>query len=77
MLAQRLPTILPDLTFEEALEITKIHSIVGKLNGQALIYKRPFQSPHHTITEIGLIRWRKNSKTRRNKFVTFWSFIFR
>lgn len=55
MLAKRLPTILPDLSFEEALEITKIHSIAGILNKGNLISKRPFRSPHHTITENGLI----------------------
>lgn len=55
MLAKRLPTILPDLTIEEALEITKIHSIAGILNKGTLITERPFRSPHHTITENGLI----------------------
>ena len=56
MLAKRLPTILPPLTFEEAIETTKIFSVVGMLNkGQALITKRPFRSPHHTISDAGLI----------------------
>ena len=55
MLARRLPTILPDLTFEEALEITKIHSIAGLLKNEGLITQRPFRSPHHTITQIGLV----------------------
>ena len=56
MLARRLPTILPDLTFEEALEITKIHSISGLLSENTpFIYKRPFRSPHHTITETSLV----------------------
>ena len=55
MLARRLPTILPDLSFEEALEITKIHSIAGILNKESLVLNRPFRSPHHTITENGLI----------------------
>ena len=56
MLARRLPTILPDLTFEEALEITKIHSISGKLNSQiGIITKRPFRSPHHTISPISMV----------------------
>lgn len=55
MLAKRIPTILPDLSFEEALEITKIHSIAGILNKGELISQRPFRSPHHTITENGLI----------------------
>lgn len=55
MLARRLPTILPDLTFKESLEITKIHSIAGTLSKGTLVTQRPFRSPHHTITENGLI----------------------
>ena len=56
MLARRLPTILPDLTFEEALEVTKIHSISGLLSEEMpLIYTRPFRSPHHTITRTSLV----------------------
>jgi len=56
MLAKRLPTILPPLTLEEALETTKIHSIVGALTpGQALITQRPFRSPHHTASDAGLL----------------------
>lgn len=55
MMAQRLPTILPDLTFEESLEITKIHSIAGKLGENTLVTERPFRSPHHTISANGLI----------------------
>ena len=56
MLARRLPTILPDLIFEEALEITKIHSISGKLNSQiGIITKRPFRSPHHTISPTSMV----------------------
>ena len=67
MLASRIPSILPDLTFEEALETTKIHSIAGILDKKIpLIIKRPFRSPHHTISSTSLVRWRKNSKTRRN-----------
>jgi magnesium chelatase family protein len=55
MLAQRLPSILPDLALEEALETTKIHSIAGLLDGQkGLIIKRPFRAPHHTISYAGL-----------------------
>src|SRR5210317_825362 len=50
------PTILPPTTFEEAIETTKIFSVVGMLaKGQALITKRPFRSPHHTISDAGLI----------------------
>jgi magnesium chelatase family protein len=56
MLAKRLPTILPPLTLEEALETTKIHSIVGLLApGQALITRRPFRTPHHTASDAGLL----------------------
>lgn len=56
MLAKRLATILPPLTLDEALETTKIHSIVGLLEpGQALVTKRPFRSPHHTISDAGLM----------------------
>lgn len=56
MLARRLPTILPSMTFEEGLEVTKIHSIAGILPpGVSLITARPFRSPHHTISDIGLV----------------------
>lgn len=55
MLAQRIPGILPDLTFEEALEVTKIHSIAGTLPPDApLITTRPFRSPHHSVSSAGL-----------------------
>lgn len=56
MLARRLPTILPDFSFEEALETTKIHSVAGLLSrSNALVRQRPFRSPHHTISDAGLI----------------------
>ena len=56
MLAKRLPSILPPLTFEEALETTKIHSVAGVLEaGAGLVGRRPFRSPHHTISDAGLI----------------------
>lgn len=57
MLARRLPTVLPPLTIEEALETTKIHSVGGKLNGESgygLVTERPFRAPHHTISDAGL-----------------------
>ncbi|MFQ6676684.1 MAG: YifB family Mg chelatase-like AAA ATPase [Fidelibacterota bacterium] len=56
MLAKRLPTILPDLILDEALETTKIHSVAGLLpEGQGIIATRPFRAPHHTISDAGLI----------------------
>ena len=55
MLAQRMPSILPDLSFEEALEVSKIHSIAGTLSADVpLITERPFRNPHHTISTAGL-----------------------
>lgn len=56
MLAKRLPTILPPLSLNEALETTKIHSVAGKLSSsEALIAVRPFRSPHHTISDVALV----------------------
>jgi magnesium chelatase family protein len=56
MLAQRIPSVMPALGFSEALEVTKIYSVAGRLDkGQALIVTRPFRSPHHTISDAGLI----------------------
>ncbi|MBI3304443.1 MAG: YifB family Mg chelatase-like AAA ATPase [Deltaproteobacteria bacterium] len=55
MLARRLPTILPDMTLAEAIEATKVHSVAGLMDGQALVATRPFRSPHHTISDAGLI----------------------
>ncbi|MBT6127929.1 MAG: YifB family Mg chelatase-like AAA ATPase [Flavobacteriaceae bacterium] len=55
MLAKRLPSILPPMTLEEALETTKIHSVVGKIKNQGLISVRPFRSPHHTISDVALV----------------------
>lgn len=55
MLAKRLPTILPPLEFEAALELTKIHSVTGLTGRAGLVTERPFRSPHHTISDAGLI----------------------
>ena len=56
MLAKRLPSILPPLTLEEALETTKIHSVAGKMNRfSSLICVRPFRAPHHTISDVALV----------------------
>ena len=56
MLARRVPTILPDMTFEEALETTKIYSVTGLLPSHSSLYAtRPYRSPHHTVSDAGLI----------------------
>ena len=55
MLAKRLPSILPPMTLHEALETTKIHSVVGKTKNDGLLYQRPFRSPHHTISNVALV----------------------
>ncbi|AJR04103.1 YifB family Mg chelatase-like AAA ATPase [Siansivirga zeaxanthinifaciens] len=55
MLAKRLPSILPPMTLHEALETTKIHSVVGKVKDTGLMAQRPFRSPHHTISNVALV----------------------
>ncbi|GAA4033828.1 YifB family Mg chelatase-like AAA ATPase [Hymenobacter glaciei] len=55
MLAKRLPSILPPLSMQEALETTKIHSVAGKLAGGGLLSMRPFRAPHHTISDVALV----------------------
>lgn len=55
MLAQRIPSILPSMTFDEALDVTKVHSIAGHLpKGLPMVVNRPFRSPHHTVSAVGL-----------------------
>ena len=55
MLAKRLPSILPDMSLEEAIETTKIHSVSGLLSGRNLVTERPFRSPHHTVSAVGFV----------------------
>ena len=55
MLAKRLPTILPALTLAEAIDTTRVHSVMGLMDGRALVATRPFRAPHHTISDAGLI----------------------
>lgn len=55
MLAQRIPSILPSMTFDESLEVTKVHSIAGRLpKNLPMVVNRPFRSPHHTVSAVGL-----------------------
>lgn len=62
MLAKRLPTILPPLTFKEAIECTKIYSVSGKLGSLGIITQRPFRSPHHSISDVALCGGGANPK---------------
>jgi len=56
MLAKRIPTIMPPMSLEEAIETTKIHSVCGLLtSGESIVFRRPFRDPHHTISDIGLL----------------------
>lgn len=55
MIAKRLPSILPPMTLQEALETTKIHSVVGRVKETGLMAQRPFRSPHHTISDVALV----------------------
>ena len=54
MLARCIPSVMPDMTFEEALEVTKIHSVAGVLDGEGIVSVRPFRSPHHTATTVSM-----------------------
>jgi len=62
LLARTIPSILPSLSFDEAIEVTKIYSISGLLNTDSIVKKRPFRSPHHTTSHIGLIGGSANPK---------------
>lgn len=62
MLAQRISSILPDMNFEESLEVTKIHSIAGMTKNNKIITKRPFRSPHHTASKVALVGGGKEAK---------------
>lgn len=62
LLARTLPSILPKLVFSEALEVTKIHSIAGLLDGETLVLKRPFRAPHHTTSLVGVIGGSSNPR---------------
>lgn len=71
MMAKCLPSILPDLNLEEALEITKIHSVSGLIEENTpIITKRPFRAPHHTISNASLVGGGRIPKPRRNKLST-------
>ena len=63
MLAKSFPSILPDMTFEEALEVTKIHSVAGTLDSkQGIVLTRPFRAPHHTTTTVTMVGGGRNSR---------------
>lgn len=55
MLARSVPSILPEMSFEEAMDVTKIHSVSGKLSGEGILCERPFRSPHHGVSSAALI----------------------
>lgn len=76
LLARCIPTIMPDMTFEEALEVTKIHSVSGELSEEGIITLRPFRTPHHTATTVALCgggnsKLRAGEISKANKGVLF------
>ena len=78
MIARRIPTILPDLSFEEALEITKIHSVAGTLKPDIpIITTRPFRSPHHTVSATSLVGGGRLPKPGEISLAHFRCFILR
>ena len=62
MIARRITTILPDMNFDEMLEVTKIHSVAGMTKNNKLVLERPFRSPHHTASKVALIGGGKDAK---------------
>lgn len=78
MIAKRIPTILPPLSFEECMEVTKIHSVAGLLSEEMPVLKsRPFRAPHHTISTPALVGGGRIPKPRRSEFSSIWGTIFR
>ncbi len=67
MIAKRMATILPDMTEEEAIEATKIHSIAGRLSDKSFMVTRPFRAPHHNHFRCRFTRWWDESWTRRSE----------
>ena len=61
MLAKCIPTIMPEMTFEEALETTKIHSVAGLVNEEGIVLKRPFMTPHHTASSVSIVGGGQNA----------------
>ena len=77
MSAKRIPTIMPEMTYKEQLEVTKIYSVAGLLDyKEGLIKKRPFRSPHHTISATALAGGGRFPKPR-DQPGTPWSIVFR
>lgn len=71
MLAKRMATILPEMTYNEILEVTKIYSIAGLLpENSQIITKRPFRAPYHTVTVASMVGGGRNPMPRRSKFST-------
>ncbi|MBO4262821.1 MAG: YifB family Mg chelatase-like AAA ATPase, partial [Clostridia bacterium] len=62
MLAKCVPSIMPDMSFAEALETTKIHSVAGTLDEEGIVYKRPFMTPHHTASNVAIVGGGQSSK---------------
>lgn len=77
MIAKCIPSILPEMNFSEALEVTKIHSVAGELDlSRGLVCARPFRSPHHTASRVSLIGGGRDAPTRRNQPCASRRFVF-